>query len=167
MDKNTLSTWDLVDIVKTKRQASDFTNNLLNLKEKLFKTSQTMDQRLSECLSETQKEKVLSLSEKLGIDINDSKTVESLILLIIKTIREFPTITLCLAFEPSNEFVNSIGEWFISNTNICVLVEITVDYSIIAGAIIVSEGNYIDLSIKKKIDELLQNNQLQIPAISQ
>jgi F0F1-type ATP synthase delta subunit len=71
-------------------------------------------------------------------------------------------ITLTIAFEPSAELVTTISDWVHNNLGSKVLLEVNVDPYIIGGAIIIFNGKYLNISVKKKLDDILTRNQEQI-----
>ncbi len=62
-------------------------------------------------------------------------------------------VKLTLAFIPDEKFIKSLYEWFEQNTEIEVLLDIDTDRSIIAGAIVSSDGKYMDDSARSKLNK--------------
>ena len=67
--------------------------------------------------------------------------------------KRFEVITLTLAFTPTSDAINAFSNWTRSNISLTTLLEINVDQHLLGGAIIIYQGNYLDLSVRKKLDE--------------
>lgn len=63
-----------------------------------------------------------------------------------------PVIHMIFAFYPKQDLIASIQDWFYLNYKKTVLLEISIDETIIGGMIISSEGRANDYSLKTKIE---------------
>lgn len=167
MDKISFDKTDLFNIASTQTEASDLINNLSALQEVLFNTKISLEKKLDNYLSFSQKEKVISLCKKYSVDINDESVFEKFLITLKEAIANIPLATLRLAFEPTSSFIDEISDWLVSSIKKHFLIEVIIDPKIIGGAIITSKGIYIDLSIKKDIEEKIKRGEIQLTTIPQ
>jgi len=71
-----------------------------------------------------------------------------------KKLRSLPEIKLEIAFSPNNDFLNRISQWLEKELGQKIILDITVNPKVTAGAIIEYQGNWRDFSLAKKIDQL-------------
>ncbi len=74
-----------------------------------------------------------------------------------KEIKKFELVTITLAYEPTNATFNNLGSWVRKNTFGLTVIDINYDPSIVAGAIIVFKGKYVDYSIRTQIKSLFES----------
>jgi len=65
-------------------------------------------------------------------------------------------IKLEIAFEPSEDFLLNIKKWLKENVQQETVLQIKTNPNIVAGLIIEYQGKYLDLSLAKKIDEIIE-----------
>lgn len=75
-----------------------------------------------------------------------------------RTICALPILKLTMAFEPSESVIDNISNWARGNLQSGILLDLSLDRSLLGGAQIVHEGKYYDYSLKKKIKEVFENN---------
>ncbi len=63
-------------------------------------------------------------------------------------------LELYLAREPGGDFLKEINGWVKESFGEDVVLKITVDGSILGGAVVIYEGKYFDGSLRKKIMEM-------------
>ena len=68
-------------------------------------------------------------------------------------LKETPTLTLNMAFNPPDELINELGEYYRKNFSSFKLIDLKFDLSLIAGCSMVSNGIYKDYSLKARIEE--------------
>ena len=66
-------------------------------------------------------------------------------------------IEIIVAFEPADEVVFRWKEWLKKNVDPLVDLKVIVNPGVIAGAEITYEGKYVDLTAKKKVEEMLND----------
>lgn len=67
-------------------------------------------------------------------------------------------IKLSIALDPSEITIEHIHDWVLKNIGNNYILDITADKNIIGGASIIFEGKYIDLSLRKQLDEVFKKN---------
>lgn len=66
-------------------------------------------------------------------------------------------IPITLAFSPSEHTIEVLHEWVLKNLGETYVLDIEVDQTILAGICLTLEGKYLDLSLKKKLEEVFKN----------
>ncbi len=79
---------------------------------------------------------------------------------IKKTVQELPQIKLEIAFQPSNNFLLKVKEWLKEATGQEMILDVTQNPELVGGVTVEYRGKYINLSLAKKIDELLSEKRL-------
>jgi hypothetical protein len=77
-------------------------------------------------------------------------------------IRRCAVITITLAYKPSSESITALSLWTRTNIDANTLLEINLDHDLIGGAIVVYKGNYLDLSVKKSLNDYFQKHKSEI-----
>ena len=72
------------------------------------------------------------------------------------------TVTLEIAFEPSQETIENIHNWILKNIDTDYVLDIVVDNNIVGGVNLTYEGKYKDFSLKKKLDEAFETKRQEI-----
>ncbi len=145
---------DLSDFFITKSQASDFSLRLSNILDKMFENDFNLEKALIEEFGIEKKDKfIMQLHEnKLSTNINDFlKTLPEIV-------AKIPIITITIAFEPSQETLQSISQWFLINLKTQYILDLQIDRKIIGGAVINFNGKYKDYSIKPLFNEIIKQN---------
>jgi len=71
-------------------------------------------------------------------------------------------LKLTLAFEPTQNSIEKIHDWVIKNVGVGIILDITFNPTIFAGAIVIFEGKYRDLSLRNKFREQFGENRERI-----
>jgi F0F1-type ATP synthase delta subunit len=77
-----------------------------------------------------------------------------------RAICRLPILRLTLAFEPSESIINTISHWARTNLEEGVLLDLSMDRSVLGGAVIVYRGKFYDYSISKKLKEIFDRGDL-------
>lgn len=149
--------FDILNIIMTKKEATDFVTNIDILINSLFNLKIDIEKKMAEILSSKQKQALTALIKKSGINLKDAMGLQNFLKELRSGVESLPVVALTLAFEPKEENIKNISDWFALNLKKEVLLEITVDPKIIAGAVVVFGGNYRDFSVKKILTEKFEN----------
>ncbi|MBI2017776.1 hypothetical protein HYS92_01875 [Candidatus Daviesbacteria bacterium] len=68
-------------------------------------------------------------------------------------LKQTPTLALNLAFNPPDELITELGEYYRKNFNSFKLIDLKFDLKLIAGCSLVWNGVYKDYSLKARIEE--------------
>lgn len=69
-------------------------------------------------------------------------------------VRTFEVLTLTLSYQPTDQAIAGFTNWARTNLTPRILLEINLDPALIAGSVAIFRGHYIDLSLKKRLDEV-------------
>ena len=99
----------------------------------------------------TREELIFFLKEiaEKGLDLEAKEASE-----LKKKLHALPEIKLEIAFLPKDNFISGISRWLEKEIGQKVILDITVNPKVVAGAIIEYQGNWRDFSLAKKIDQL-------------
>lgn len=139
--------------VRTTHQADELLMHIDAILAKLYTIEQqpfekvafaSLDPQIAKAIHDTYLSYQLSWS--------NSEEIKNFFTTIKDTIKHLSVITLTIAYRPTNDGIESLSNWTRTNIYHNTLLEINVDQDLIGGAIIVFRGNYLDLSVKKKLD---------------
>jgi hypothetical protein len=147
---------DLSPFFKTKSQASDFSARLAVFSEKIYSTTFDLDKELLDQLGMQKKDKFITLLRDSKISIDKPADLKGFVDRLRQYVTTLPVLSLTFAFEPKEQSLKRLSEWFGLNSKKQVLFDITVDPTIIAGTTLTYNGKFLDYSIKPKIDQLMQ-----------
>lgn len=151
-----METLDLSELFTTKSQADDFASRLALITQKIFETGFNPEAALLEHFGIQKKDTFMTLLRTNHINSESRIAIKQFIEKIQERISTLSVISLVLAFEPNEIVLQSLSRWFIVNTSRQVLFDIKVDTNLIAGAAILSNGKYLDFSIKPHFDRIFQ-----------
>jgi hypothetical protein len=147
---------DLSDFFHTKSQATDFSVHLASISEEIYQTGFDLEKTLLKHFGMKKKDKFISLLRDNKINIYVNSELETFFAKIQKRIADLPTLSLVVAFEPTEETFKLLSDWFILNIKREVLLDIAIDTKIIGGATVSFKGKYVDCSIKSKFDQVFK-----------
>ncbi len=150
---NHISQTDLIELVKTKKDALSILDKLVTIEEGAYNLKQSFTQQLEQTFSEKQKDRILLLCKKQQVHLDNKGHTGVFLRVLQNQIKTLPTVTITIAFSPSDQFIIDLSEWFLANLGRVVLLDIVVDSTIIAGAVISLSGIWTDYSLRKKHEE--------------
>ncbi len=147
---------DFSDFFKTKAQANDFVNRLASISQQVYQADFNLENVLMEQFGLQKKDTFLRLlrEKKVNLDVHSLKEFLDK---LQTTVTALPLVSLTLAFEPQEQTLKLIADWFLLNIGKSVLFDIKVDKNLIAGAALFYNGKYLDFSIKPKFERVLKN----------
>lgn len=147
---------EIFNLINTKSQLSLLLYETELLRDSLFKTQVSFEQIL-----ETQVRP--SIATAIQNSLNNSKVDKETFLKGLRVeIGKFSELAVVLAFEASAQTFEILGRWVKDNLSDKTVLDISFDNSLIAGGILVYKGKYIDLSIKKLINEYFISHKKEI-----
>lgn len=161
MNEKILKYKALVDLIKT-------TDDLVVLDEEIDMVLQSIYHTeiydLEEILAKFVRVRIAVEIKKLisQDSISGKEQTRTLLSDAYRTICALPILKLTMAFEPSESIIDNISNWARSNLQSGILLDLSLDRSLLGGAQIVYEGKYYDYSLKKKIKEVFENNNFTI-----
>lgn len=147
---------DLSAFFQTKSQASDFSSRVATISEKIYETDFDLDKTLIDQFGLKKKDMFMKLLHDQNVAIENHSTLKAFLTELQKTISSLPVLNLALAFEPKERTLKALSEWFVMNIKQQMLLEITVDPNLIAGAVISFKGRDVDYTIRPKVEKTAQ-----------
>ncbi len=147
---------DLSEFCKTKAQANDFFIRLSNISQKMYQTDFNLEKELIEQFGIQKKEAFFTLLRNSNTTTTSPVALKAFIATILQKISTLQVLNMTLAFQPNEDTLKALSDWFLLNTNKQVLFNISVDPNLIAGASIYYNSKYWDFSIKPTFDRILR-----------
>jgi hypothetical protein len=144
---------DFSNFFQTRSQANDFSARLETITEQAYHTTFNIEKALMEQFGIAKKDKFLTLLRDNKVGVDQIKPIKDFIKKVQTIIASLPVVPITIAFEPKEQTLQLLSEWFMVNLKKQVLFDITVDRKLIAGAAITFNGKYRDFSIKTKFNE--------------
>lgn len=147
---------DLSDLFNTRMQAQDFAARMSIVVKKVFETGFTPEKALLEQFGIEKKDAFMTLLRDNNVNAESRLAIKEFIDKMLAHIGTLQTITLTLAFEPTEKTLQGLSRWFILNMKKQVLFDIQVDRNLIGGAAIQSSGRFLDYTIKPDFDRIFR-----------
>lgn len=147
---------DLTPFFKTKAQATDFNARLAGISAKIFETNFNLEQALLEEFGLAKKDKFMALLHANKINTEKASALQAFFTKVQDYINKLPVLSLTIAFEPKEKTLQALSEWFVMNLKQQMLLEITVDQNVIAGATINYKGKFTDGTIKPVFEKIMK-----------
>ena len=151
-----MDTLDLSPFFQTKREAVVFTQGLTQLSESLYKTDFQLETSLLSIFGLKKKDAFLKLLQVQKIQITNVDSIKEFVSKLIEYIQTLPVLSITIAFEPQRETLETIAQWFVNQLKTQLLLELTVDQRILAGATMSFKGKFLDYSIKSVFDKVTE-----------
>lgn len=148
---------DLTDFFQTRQAALDFKSRLSTISEMVYKSDFNFEKALMEQIGIQKKDKFLNILRDNNVSVESTTAIKSFINNLQEKISALPVFTIKLAFEPKEQTLKAISEWFILNTKKQVLLDIKVDPKILAGCDISFNGEFLSFSKKPMLDKIIED----------
>lgn len=152
-----MTTLDLSSFFQTKAQASDFTSRVATLADKLYETDFNLETALLNEFGLKKKDAFMAIMRENNVSPDSTSSLKEFFTKLQEQVTSLPVLTLTLAFEPKDQTMKALAEWFVLNINKQVVFDINIDRSLIAGAAISFNGRDSDLSIREKFNKIVQD----------
>lgn len=146
---------DLSLFVKTKADATDFVAKIGSILEHVYKTDFTLEHELLAQFGLTKQEKFVVFLRNSNVQLDSLAQVQAFLTSLQQKVSHLPILSLTLAFDPTEETLEKLSDWFILNTKQHILFDITVNPELIAGVTITYNGKYVDTSVRPAFDAIL------------
>ncbi len=128
---------------------------LEGLKRFLFKDKEGTISRKAGTFLSSNIASILSQLETLGLEPADDEKQLQLLDAIIEYLTNMPRVKVTLAFEPSITFVNKLNSVVSKEIGQKVILDISVNQFIFAGAVFEYNGKVRDYSLGQKVDDYI------------
>lgn len=71
-----------------------------------------------------------------------------------ENLQNIPQVKITVAFAPSDGFLKETSQWLEDEIGEKVIIDLTVNHKIVAGAVIEYQGRYLNLALNKKIEQI-------------
>lgn len=149
---------DLSDFFITKSEAVDFSAKLNTVIDSMYTTSFDLDKSLQQQFGIHKRDLFIKLLRENNITNATGSTTRDFLVKIQTTVSSMPIVSLTLAFEPSDDMLKSLSQWFLFTLNKQVLFDIQTDPKLIAGITINYNGRFKDYSLGPMFIELIKKN---------
>ncbi len=154
MMKNDIATYfDILTSLKTTLERDQLSMEIEKLLASLFYAKTSFESALSAISLETA-DKILQTFRKNNLDSQNREIVRHFLLTLKDLIKKFKIIKLNIAFNPNEETVEKLNAWVVENLGMGYILDISVNSSVLGGAVIVYNGVYKDFSLVKRIEEV-------------
>lgn len=150
---------ELTDILLTKSEADHLKELVDNLSEALFSNKIKIEQKIDEIFPNHFKTILLKFIAKNNVNLEDTIGIQRFLRTLKEYLQDVVTVNLTLAFSPKIQTVRRVYTWFSFQLKQPLLLDITVDKTIIGGAIIDYSGVHFEYTIHKVLEQQLKNNQ--------
>ena len=140
--------------VKTTDELNQLSSQIDGLLRALFKTPRGSFEKELEKIGIENSENLKELFLKNKLDLKDKELVKDFLEKLKQEFNKLKIVKLVTAFEPSTQIVNHIHDWILSNLGAGFILDISFDETILGGAIVSFKGEYRDLTVKKKLQDL-------------
>ena len=156
---------DILKSVKTTVQQESLVSQIDSLLTNLY---QTRNQAFEKSLESVDIEIAKTIREtflKKGSRDFDKDMVNDFLTQLQEKAQTLKTVTLSLAFSPTEHSIDTIFDWVAKNIGTGYVLGIQEDKSILGGTAVSFEGKYIDLSLRKSLDEIFEKKRKEIMKI--
>ncbi len=147
---------DLSAFFITKAQSIDFSSRLSSVVEKIYQTNFNFEDTFAKEFGMQKKDIFMSLLRANNITLQSQASIKTFLEKILTTISSLSVVSLSLAFEPSDQTLIAISQWFVMNMNKQFLLDITIERKLIAGATVNCNGKHADFSIRPLFENILK-----------
>jgi ATP synthase delta (OSCP) subunit len=147
---------DLSDLFTTKAEANDFLARLTSISEMFFQTGFNFESALTVHFGINKRDRIISILHANNINTESLPSVKEFIFVLMSKISSLPVLALTIAFEPQEQTLKTLAEWFFINMHKQMLFDISVDKNVIAGARITYNGKFYDFSVRPTFEKILQ-----------
>ncbi len=147
----------ILSLIQTKSEAGEVLLCLENFAGTIFMSKEKLPvaeyfSRLKQGLAD---ELISTFTKEVKIE-TDRHGAELFLKQLQSAVRDCKILQLTIAFHPDAETIEVFSSWIKKNIANNILLDIQIDKTIGAGALIIIDGKYKDYSIRKKISSIFQ-----------
>ena len=157
MKKDVLIYFDLITSLKTTQEADNLSLEIDTIASKLFQSEKVSLEKALTSISSNSAERITEIFQKNNLDMTDKEDVRDFLDTLADLIKKFKVIKLILAFDPTKEMIENIHEAVSENIGVGYILDVEIDESVLAGAIIVFKGKYKDFTLRRTLEEIFAN----------
>ncbi len=152
---------DLIELIRTTDDLVKFDEEMDLLLQSIYYVDKDM---LKDALEKTVRIRIATVMRKLiqRDTLSKREEVNALFLSVYKTICSLPMLQLTLAFEPSEAVIDNISRWARQNLAAGILLDLSLDRSVLGGAMIMYNGRFYDLTLRKKLQDIFDKGDMRL-----
>lgn len=161
MEPSALKTYQsILDVLYTKSQATSFLKTLDALIEELYATKGSVEKRIEEAFPYEIKQAFITCAKENKINTEDPIQTKKFLVGLKKLLQSLPSVTMYIAFEPTEKNLKAISSWFVTKLSQKYLLDLHIKHQIIGGVIVEMNGLSKDYSLKNKINTLYRGKNI-------
>lgn len=153
---------DILSNIKTVDEANRAAIEIDTLLDALFKTESNAFEKALNSISVIHKDQLKKTFLKNNINSENQANIKECLTALREEVRKLKTLKLSLAFQASQNLIDNLFAWVVKNIGEGCILDIEADKAILGGTIIVYEGRYIDLTLKKTLEEVFASKREEI-----
>lgn len=163
MNKQDTDFTTIFESIYTIGDARGVLDDIEALSESIFKKdARGVEQKIETLLPFILADRIKQYCKDKQISLQDATAFVDFLEKLAKSLRDVPIMTLYLVFLPNEQYVKQLCALACRYCNQRVLLDIVVDKKLLGGAMIAWKGVYKDYSLRKRIDEVYNDKNLQI-----
>lgn len=147
---------DVSQLVKTKAQARELSIRIASVAEQVFQNNFSLEQALSEQFGIQKKDLLLTILRNNQVNTEKPSAMKEFLTKLQEHINTLPVLSITLAVEPTEKTLRILSDWFLMNLKRQVLLDISVEPSLIAGIAIHYNGRFLDFSVRERVQTVIQ-----------
>jgi len=104
---------------------------------------------------------IVEIVKENQIDLNDATQAQEFFSELVALFKTLPTVDLTLAYSPTYSELQQFSQWWRKNFKANILLDITIDKNLIAGALIGYDGTMKDYSLHKVLGTYVEEKHKQ------
>lgn len=145
--------FDLITSIETAQEADSLSSEIDTLEDALFQAkNMSLDMAIASIGISTG-QKIKKIFAKNNLDFNNKEAVSAFLQALKDLIKKFKVIKLILAFDPSPNTIAKIHASITKTIGIGYVLDIEASEKIMAGAVVIFNGNYNDFTLRKSLEE--------------
>lgn len=153
---------DLITSLKTTREVEELSSEIDTIESALFNSEKVLLEKMLGSISEASAKRITEIFLKNNLDMTDKEEIRDFLDTLKDLIRKFKVIKIILAFDPTRATIKNIHEYISVNIGIGYILDIEVLESVLAGAIVIFNGQYKDFTLRKSLEEAFTNKSEEI-----
>lgn len=148
---------DFSEFFHTRSESGNFMARIANISDKVFETGFNLEKTLDRELGLEKKDKFLVFLRENNVSLDSPKELKDFLDKLQQTISKLPILYINIAFDPSEETLKLLSEWFVLNAKKQFVFDILVKPDLLAGAVLNFNGRFFDYSAKTKFEKIVKN----------
>ncbi|GEM_PF-2171597 len=144
---------DLITSLKTTREVADFVSEIDTLMLTFFKSEDPSLEKALSSIGVDSARKIAQFFQKNNFDTGNKDVIIDFFETLKSLMKKFKVIKLVLAFNPTHKTIENIYNFVKDIAGIGYIFDLEVSEDILGGIIIIFNGKYSDLTLKRDIEE--------------